>query len=47
MLPGGGLEPGGKDEECIIREVAEETGNILNHQSVISNLRREIFKPYV
>ena len=28
MLPGGGLESGETDEECVIREVEEETGNI-------------------
>ncbi len=33
MLPGGGLEPGEKGEECVIREVAKEIGNILSHQN--------------
>ena len=29
MLPGGGLEPGENDQACCIREVAEETGVVI------------------
>lgn len=29
MLPGGGLEENETDDECVVREVKEETGNII------------------
>lgn len=30
MIPGGGLEPNESENDCCIREVAEETGKIIH-----------------
>ena len=38
MLPGGGLEPGEDEEACCVREVAEETGYIIEPSSCVLEL---------
>lgn len=38
MIPGGGIEAGETDEECVIREVAEETGNLFKPSACVLEL---------
>ena len=38
MVPGGGLEPGEEDVACCVREVAEETGHIIEPSPCVLEL---------
>ena len=38
MIPGGGIEEGETDEQCVIREVAEETGNLFEPAECVLEL---------
>ena len=38
MIPGGGLEPGESNEECVLREVAEETGKLIQASECVLQL---------
>ena len=38
MIPGGGLEPGEDEAACCVREVAEETGHIIEPSSCVLEL---------
>lgn len=35
VIPGGGLEPGESEEECVIREMLEETGLVVRVESLL------------
>ena len=35
MLPGGGLEEDETEEQCVIREVAEETGSVIRSSGCV------------
>ncbi len=53
VIPGGGLEAGESDEECVIREMQEETGlevqveRLLREKSLAPNLMYKFVRSYL